>query len=201
MTRRTAARVIAALLSVGALDACRKRPAPEPTPAAGTTQEAADRRRADSIFAVAGAQRRADSIASAAAAGGDAQRIQSELLSALGQRIYFDYDRDVLRDDAREILDAKAPILIANPAISLLVTGHTDERGTAEYNLALGQRRAAQVKRYLTSKGVGESLVTTQSVGDAQPASDGTDDASYQQNRRAEFEVRNASGALVRPRS
>lgn len=203
MTRRTAAYALVGLLSVGALDACRRKPAPAPTPDAGLSDSAV-RRRADSLASATAERRRTDSIASAALAmtgSAEAQRVQTELRATLGQRIYFDYDRDVLRDDAREILDAKAPILTANSALVLVVTGHTDERGTAEYNLALGQRRAAQVKRYLTSRGVADAQVTTQSVGDAQAASDGIDEASYQQNRRAEFEVRNSSGALVRPRS
>ncbi|MDB4900175.1 MAG: pal, partial [Gemmatimonadetes bacterium] len=114
-------------------------------------------------------------------------------------RILFDYDKDLLRDDATAALDAKAAVLLANPAVSLAITGHTDERGTAEYNLALGQRRAAQVKRYLVAKGVQDGRLTTQSLGDSQPASQGTDEASYQQNRRAEFEVQGSTGALVRP--
>ena len=84
--------------------------------------------------------------------------------------------------------------------MTLAITGHTDERGTAEYNLALGQRRAAQVKRYLTSKGIEDARLSTQSLGDSQPAVQGTDESAYAQNRRAEFQ---ASGAntLVSPRS
>ena len=99
------------------------------------------------------------------------------------------------------MLDAKAAVLVANPAVTLVITGHTDEQGTAEYNLALGQRRAAQVKRYLVSKGVQDGRLSALSLGDSQPAAQGTDEASYQQNRRAEFVVGNVSGALVRPRS
>ncbi len=123
-----------------------------------------------------------------------------ELANRLAQKVYFDYDRDQLRDDGMAVLDAKAAILLANPSIFLVVTGHTDERGTAEYNLALGQRRAATVKRYLASKGASESRIATQSLGDSQPAVSGTDESAYQQNRRAEFETRGMSGALVRPR-
>ena len=110
----------------------------------------------------------------------------------LTQKVYFDFDRDVLRDDARAMLDAKVPILVANPGVTVAITGHTDERGTAEYNLALGQRRAAQVKRYLTSKGIDDARLTTQSLGDSQPAVQGTDESAYQQNRRAEFQPRGA---------
>jgi peptidoglycan-associated lipoprotein len=98
------------------------------------------------------------------------------------------------------VLDAKVPILAANPRVTLVILGHTDERGTAEYNLALGQRRAAQVKRYLVGKGIDESRLSTQSLGDSQPAVEGTDESAYQQNRRAEFRAQGA-GALVSPRS
>jgi peptidoglycan-associated lipoprotein len=85
--------------------------------------------------------------------------------------------------------------------VTYLIVGHTDEQGTAEYNLALGQRRAAQVKRYLVSKGVDEGRFSTQSLGDSQPAVRGTDEASYQLNRRAEFQSSNVPGALTRPRA
>jgi peptidoglycan-associated lipoprotein len=196
MTRRTALLSLA-LLSVVGLDACRRKVVPAPTPVA-TTSTANE----DSLAALR-ARQRADSIAAAEAAAArnasDAQRAQAELQALLSQKVYFDYDRDVLRDDARAVLDAKVPVLTANPGVSLLISGHTDERGTAEYNLALGQRRAAQVKRYLTSKGIAESRLTAQSLGDAQPAVQGTDESAYQQNRRAEFEAQGAN-ALARPR-
>ncbi|NUS32923.1 MAG: OmpA family protein, partial [Gemmatimonadaceae bacterium] len=165
----------------------------------------AAQRRADSLAALA-AQRRADSIAAAnsaasrdAAAAADRQA-QAEMTNVLAQKVYFDFDRDQLRDDGAATLDAKSAILLANPSITLVITGHTDERGTAEYNLALGQRRAATVKRYLAGKGVGDGRMTTQSLGDSQPAAAGSDESAYQQNRRAEFEVRGVRGALVRPR-
>jgi peptidoglycan-associated lipoprotein len=203
MTRQTAVLSLAILVAVGGLDACRKKPEPAPAPAVVPVANNGDaQRRADSLAAAALAQRRADSLAAARAAAanaGDAQRAVAELTQALKQKVYFDYDKDQLRDDARAVLDAKAPILVANGGVTLVVTGHTDERGTAEYNLALGQRRAAEVKRYLASKGVQEARMTTQSLGDSQPAAEGTDEAAYQQNRRAEFEVQNA-GALVRPK-
>jgi peptidoglycan-associated lipoprotein len=159
-------------------------------------------RQADSL-AAARAKQRADSIAAAEAAQRTAAEqgsATSELAAVLTQKVYFDYDQDVLRDDARAVLDAKVPILLANPGVSVAITGHTDERGTAEYNLALGQRRAAQVKRYLTSKGVPDARLSTQSLGDSQPAVQGTDESAYQQNRRAEFQP-SGGGALVRPRS
>ena len=198
MIRRTAVLALT-LLSVVGLDACRRRVVQAPTPAA-TSNDA--QRQADSLEALR-AQQRADSIAAAEAARAAAatdQRSAGELAGVLTQKVYFDYDQDVLRDDARAVLDAKVPILLANPAVTVEITGHTDERGTAEYNLALGQRRAAQVKRYLTGKGVPDSRLSAQSLGDSQPAVDGSDEAAYEQNRRAEFQP-SGGGTLVRPRS
>ena len=204
MTRRPTALSLALLVSMGTLSACRHKvePTTAPAPVATTTSDDAARRRADSLAAANLAQHRADSIAAAnraALSAADAQRAQVEMANVLRQRVYFDYDKDNLRDDATAILDAKAAILLANPEVTVAITGHTDERGTAEYNLALGQRRAAQVKRYLASKGIADSRLTTQSLGDSQPAVQGTDEAAYQQNRRAEFEVSTGGRTLVRP--
>ncbi len=205
MTSRTLALSLLAIASFAGLEGCRRKVEPAPAPATSTADADADaaRRRADSLAALA-AQRRADSIAAAnAAASRDAaadRQAQVELANVLAQKVFFDFDRDQLRDDGAATLDAKAAVLNANPSVTLVVTGHTDERGTAEYNLALGQRRAAQVKRYLLSKGIADGRLTTQSLGDSQPAAAGSDEGSYQQNRRAEFGVRGVGGALVRPR-
>jgi peptidoglycan-associated lipoprotein len=198
MIRRTAVLSLA-LLSVAGLDACRRKVAQAPAPVAASNDA---QRQADSLAALR-ARQRADSIAAAEAAqraAAEQGSASSELAAELTQKVYFDYAQDVLRDDARAVLDAKVPILLANPNVSVAITGHTDERGTAEYNLALGQRRAAQVKRYLTSKGIADDRLSTQSLGDSQPAVQGTDESAYQQNRRAEFQP-SGGGTLVRPRS
>jgi peptidoglycan-associated lipoprotein len=201
MIRRTTILSLA-LLSLAGLGACRRKVVAAPVPATATSADA--QREADAL-AAARARQLADSTAAAdaaaRAAAADAQRAQGELAVLLSQRIYFDYDRDVLRDDARAALDAKVPVLLANPSVALAITGHTDERGTAEYNLALGQRRAAQVKRYLVGKGIADSRLEAQSLGDSQPASQGSDESAYQQNRRAEFQVQGNAGALARPQS
>jgi peptidoglycan-associated lipoprotein len=203
MTRRSTLLPLALLLSLGGLDACRKKvdtaPVPGGTPAATADDNGAAQRRADSLAADL-AHRRADSLAALQRNAGDASRAQAEMTQLLLQKIYFDYDKDVLRDDASAALEAKAAVLLANPGVTLTITGNTDERGTAEYNLALGQRRAATVKRYLVARGVAESRLTTQSLGDSQPAVMGTDESAFQMNRRAEFEIQNGA-ALVRPRS
>jgi peptidoglycan-associated lipoprotein len=200
MTRRTVALSLVLFASLAGAEGCRRKvdPAPAPVVMPASSDDAA-RRRADSL--AADAQRRADSLSAArAAAARDAAGAQGELRNILAQRVYFDYDRDQLRDDAIAALDAKAAVLQANPSITVVITGHTDERGTAEYNLALGQRRAAQAKRYLVSRGVADGRLTTQSLGDSQPAASGTDEAAYQQNRRDEFSVRGAPAVLIPPR-
>ncbi len=204
MTTRTLALSLLAVASLASLEGCRRQAPPAPAPVTSDSAALAQRR-ADSLSALA-AQRRADSLAAAdAAAARDAaaaadRQAQMEMTNVLAQRVYFDYDRDQLRDDGMATLDAKSAVLLANPAITLVITGHTDERGTAEYNLALGQRRAATVKRYLVGKGIAEGRMSTQSMGDSQPVAAGSDESAYQQNRRAEFEVRGITGALVRPR-
>ena len=204
MTTRTLALSLLAVASLASIEGCRRQAPPAPAPVTSDSAALAQRR-ADSLAALAN-QRRADSLAAAdAAAARDAaaatdRQAQMEMTNVLAQRVYFDYDRDQLRDDGMATLDAKSAVLLANPSITLVITGHTDERGTAEYNLALGQRRAATVKRYLVGKGIGEGRMSTQSMGDSQPVAAGSDETAYQQNRRAEFEARGISGALVRPR-
>ena len=200
MIRRTTGLALALLATAG-LGACRRRVVAAPAP---TVTSGADAQRQSDSLAALRAQQRADSIAAAEAAARAAAsadtRSAGELAAVLAQKVYFDYDRDELRDDARAVLDAKVPILLANPGVAVAITGHTDERGTAEYNLALGQRRAAQVKRYLTAKGIPDSRLSAQSLGDSEPAAEGTDESAYQQNRRAEFQP-SGGGTLIRPRS
>lgn len=114
--------------------------------------------------------------------------------------VFFEFDKSALSAEDRKVVEANAQYLKDHPDVKARVEGNTDERGSKEYNLALGQRRAAQVKRYLVSKGIDGARLTTQSMGESQPAVQGSDEGAYQQNRRAEFEARNA-GSLVRPRA
>lgn len=203
MTRRMLfLSIVATTVTLGA---CRGKPAPAPAPVAAPEQPAGPS--AAEIAAAEAARRRADSVAAAARAtaansnsAAEAARLAASMKETLAKPVYFDYDRDLVRDDAKVDLDAKAAILGVNPSVTVLIVGHTDEQGTSEYNLALGQRRAAQVKRYLAAKGLNEGRLATQSMGDTQPAARGTDEASYQLNRRAEFQSSNLPGVLTRPR-
>lgn len=104
--------------------------------------------------------------------------------------IYFDFDRSVIRDDAKPGLEAVAAALKADMAAKLVLEGHCDERGTTEYNLALGERRAAAAKRYLNNLGVAANRLSTLSYGEERPADPGHDGAAWAKNRRVEFVVK-----------
>ena len=102
------------------------------------------------------------------------------------ETIYFDFDRFDIRADARPVLRANAAA-VADAAGRVTIEGHCDERGSAEYNLALGERRANAVKRYLVDLGVSSSKLSTVSFGEERPAVQGHDESAWRYNRRADF--------------
>jgi peptidoglycan-associated lipoprotein len=199
--------VVLALFSVAALDACRRAaPPPEPTVDTAALRIA----REDSIrmeqqraeAAAAEARRRAaqDSIDRVRAAEEAARRDSESLRGSVMAPINFDFDRSDLRDDARASLDAKIPILLANANVTIRISGHADERGSSEYNLALGQRRAATAKRYLVERGVAEGRIETTSFGEERPVCTESNEGCWSQNRRDEFEITGGGPTLMRPR-
>ena len=101
--------------------------------------------------------------------------------------IHFDFDKSFIREDAKPILQEVADYLKASRAASILVEGHCDERGTAEYNIALGERRAESAKTYLLSLGVKAGAVSTISFGEEKPIDPGHDEVAWERNRRAHF--------------
>ena len=109
--------------------------------------------------------------------------------AALTATIYFDYDRSDITDDARTKLDAKVPVLTQNVAVRIRISGHTDSRGSDEYNLALGQRRAAAAKRYLTDRGIDGGRIEIVSFGEERPKCSDEAESCFSQNRRDEFEI------------
>jgi peptidoglycan-associated lipoprotein len=108
--------------------------------------------------------------------------------SPLYQRvIYFDYDRSEILPQFVEVLRAHASYLAANPSVRLVLEGHTDERGTREYNLALGDQRTDAVRRFLLAEGAGSGQIDTLSYGEERPADPGHYDAAWALNRRVEL--------------
>ena len=112
-------------------------------------------------------------------------RTPDELLAKVGSTVYFDYDQSSLTSEAQATLDRQAAFLKASPSFRLIIEGHCDERGTREYNLALGDRRASAVRDYLVAKGINASRLSTISYGKERPSVGGSNDTSYALNRRS----------------
>ncbi|MEK9532931.1 MAG: peptidoglycan-associated lipoprotein Pal [Alphaproteobacteria bacterium] len=108
-----------------------------------------------------------------------------EMLAKVGSTVYFGYDKSILTAEGQATLDRQAAFLKENPTIRIVIEGHCDERGTREYNLALGDRRASAARDYLVAKGVNASRLTTISYGKERPAVGGSNDTSYALNRRS----------------
>ncbi|HET7608218.1 MAG TPA: peptidoglycan-associated lipoprotein Pal [Gammaproteobacteria bacterium] len=104
--------------------------------------------------------------------------------------IYFDYDQADIKPEFNELLAAHGRQLVANPNMNLRLEGHTDERGSREYNIGLGERRAQAVRRVLTLQGVSAAQLTTVSYGEERPAQTGSDEESWRLNRRVELVYR-----------
>lgn len=108
--------------------------------------------------------------------------------SPLSNRVvYFDYDSDVVRSQDQEVLQAHGAYLAENPNLTVRLEGHTDERGSREYNLALGERRALSVRRILMLQGAGIDQFQVTSFGEERPAEEGGDEYAWSQNRRVEI--------------
>ena len=128
----------------------------------------------------------------AEAAALQAQQLQKEMeakIQALleNNKIYFEFDRSALKSEAVELLSEHAQYLQDNPSLSVLVEGHADERGTREYNLALGLSRANTVADFLKLKGVNANRIKVTSYGEERPHCTGTGESCFQQNRRVEL--------------
>ena len=173
--------VAVALLALGAC----KKAQPEVSPApVENNADALARARADSIAAAEAAQRRAREEAERARAQAIARTRE-----ALTQMVFFSYDSEALTPEAEALLQAKAAILRANPSLEIRVEGNADERGSTEYNLSLGQRRAESVRTFLSGYGISGDRVGTLSYGKERPLVEGNSEEAWSQNRRAEFVV------------
>lgn len=155
---------------------CHKKEAPPPPPPPPPVVEKKPEVKVDSTAIKA--RMRAEALASA----------KSEINQST---VYFDYDKSDIRDEYRSALYAVVEKMKEYSEIRLQVDGHCDERGTAAYNLALGERRANAAKKFLTDAGISGSRIETKSWGEEKPAAEGHNDAAWAKNRRDDFMVIN----------
>jgi len=146
-------------------------------------REAAERERAE---AEARARREA-AERERAEAEARANQLRQEINTFETERIYFDFDKSELKPAAQETLTKKAAWLRANPNYNVNIEGHCDERGTNEYNLALGERRADAAENFLIALGVSRDRISTVSYGEERPADTGHNESAWSKNRRDEF--------------
>ena len=128
--------------------------------------------------------------AGGAATSGPVPGSQEDLVANVGDRVFFDFDRSTLKTDARSTLDRQAGWLAKYPQVNVQVAGNCDDRGTEEYNLALGQRRANSSRDYLVARGVAGSRISTISYGKDRPTALGDNEQSWAQNRNSITSVR-----------
>lgn len=128
----------------------------------------------------------------------EAERRAEMARQTLTETVYFDYDEANIRADTETLLREKIDILRRNPDVELRMEGHADERGTSEYNVALGNERAQAVIRFVSGFGLEASRFSAVSYGEARPAAAGSDEAAWARNRRVEFVI-TAGGAGIVP--
>lgn len=216
MLRNVSVAALLALVSVGVV-ACGGSEPPPPPPVV-EEQPTPD---ADSLAAAQAAQREASAMALCdeawrALSSGDVSRARSlvqqinrdyagtecagmtselsgkiEAITVLRERVHFEFDRSRITDESAAVLQRKAEVLRAHPDLRVTIEGHCDERGSLEYNMALGQRRAESTRRYLTGLGLSGDMFSTVSYGEERPIAQGSNESAWQQNRRAEFVIDN----------
>ncbi len=160
---------------------------------------AAERARADSIRRAReeadriARQRSADSLAAV-------RRENEAVMEMVRRMVNFDFDKSAIRaGQDTEVLEQKLALLHTNSGLRVEISGHCDERGTDEYNMALGMRRAVSAKQFLVDRGIAESRITVRSRGEEQPLDPGHNEEAWTQNRRGEFRVTSGGGSLKRP--
>jgi peptidoglycan-associated lipoprotein len=145
--------------------------------------------KADETAKPAEVKKAAPAPAPAPADDSDRQAKLREIKAFESENIYFDFDKSELKPASRAVLEKKAGWLRANPQYKLKIEGHCDERGTVEYNLALGERRATSSMKYLSALGISADRMSTISYGEERPADPGKNEAAWAKNRRAEFKL------------
>jgi peptidoglycan-associated lipoprotein len=179
--------------------ACGGDPPPPPPSPTGPTAAELERLRADSIARERAQQ---DSIRQAAAARDAAAAAESARVRAaratLEEMVFFDYDQSDITAAAERVLRQKVEILRNSPGVRIRIEGHADERGSTEYNLALGNRRADQVRQFLIDFGLDQSRFAILSFGEERPLLNQSNEAAWSRNRRTEFII-TAGEDMIRP--
>lgn len=166
--------------------ACRKKPKTAPAPTAADVV-ATERQRLDSIASAEEARAAAER---AREANMDAQQQSTRSVqTTMAAPIYFELDNADLAPEAIGVLEAKVLILRRELPMRIRITGHTDDRGSDEYNVALGMRRAAETKRFLVERGIAGSRIDIATRGEEEPSVEGQDETAWSRNRRAEFVI------------
>jgi peptidoglycan-associated lipoprotein len=192
IVRRFAVAVLAATLAVGA---CKGDPPPMPEPP--TADQDSLQAYRDSVANAERMAREAAAAEAAAAAAAAAERAAAAAArTTLMEQVLFDYDESAIRMDQQSLLRQKVAILRASPQVQLRIAGHADERGSTEYNLALGTSRAAAIRDYLTDSGLPASRFSIVSYGEERPSNRSSSEMAWSQNRRAEFEITAGSSAI-----
>lgn len=184
--QKNAKLILAGMALLIVSSACHKKPKTAPAP---TAADSAAREKA-----------RIDSIAAAEEARIAAERAREENMRAQQQStrsmqttmaapIYFELDDASLTPEAIGVLEAKIAVLRRELGMRILITGHTDDRGSDEYNIALGMRRAAETKRFMVDRGIAGSRIDIATRGEEEPAVRGDDETAWSRNRRAEFKI------------
>lgn len=190
MSKTTITRLVVMLFVVTLFaSGCAKKPVAEEPAAPEMTQVEVQQQEPASVSE----QSVTDSASSAASSQYDAEAAAraSERAAASGlQRIHFDFDQYVLTDSAKSILVNNAGLLRAAPALKILIEGHCDERGSDEYNLALGEKRALATKNYLVSLGVAAQRMSVISYGEELPLDAARTKDAWAKNRRADFKIK-----------
>jgi peptidoglycan-associated lipoprotein len=165
-------------LTITSLAACGGDPEPPPPPPPPPTSTAAATPRP----APAATNTAADAARQREAA-------LAQMRSTMAEMVFFDYDLADIRSDTRAVLDRKARVMRDEPTVRIRIEGHADERGSTEYNLALGSRRAEAVRTYLMGVGVPAPRIEITTFGEGRPLERGTSESAWSRNRRAEFAV------------
>jgi len=193
---------LAVLLGLAVVIGCHHAP-PAPAPAPAPIEDLAARARADSIRmaeqARADAMARADAERQARAEADRLARLRAALRDTLARPTHFAFDRADIEPADQASLNRKLAILQANPGLMVQIAGHADERGSDEYNLALGARRAAAARTYLVGHGVAPERLQVVSYGEERPVASQHDEMGWAMNRRDEYAPLTMADSLLPP--